>query len=450
MKKDDKTTDKDPKNDKSKNDSVVKKAGEYILNATKKYALTKTIKIMDEFFLGQVKDAILDIFGKQKLDSLDEDGLKKMEQDLLDSDEYKKNADNVNADSRQDKNKDFEVDPLTEQFQLMWYTGDKSGDIKQIMSNLTATIQKQAKEVENQLKDIKSRLQKMKIKDISDDDISKYGTVLKQMLDDKKSAKEIQNKLQQLKKEVNEAVQKKMLLSEAETLSEEQKTYLPYNCLFESETFITEMEYMLTEGWLKNLGSKIADTSKKALATVGKKSIGPILGLAGLSVSVLTGGAIPTILIKAMDFLEKNGKQLRNSFERVYTTFKNSKGIITRMNFKTKNNKSEYSLRFYQKDMVWRLLNTSDQLKHPSIDQIKGVLDSTEGQRYRKRIKEIWDPLFSSSKGGKVDFVEILKQAKSLNIKEEILKEFQTFRENYKTISQNCIESPKIDTRTQK
>jgi hypothetical protein len=63
-KENDKTTDKNSENKDSNNDSVVKKAGTYILNATKKYALTKTIKIMDEFFLGQVKDAILDIFAK--------------------------------------------------------------------------------------------------------------------------------------------------------------------------------------------------------------------------------------------------------------------------------------------------------------------------------------------------------------------------------------------------
>lgn len=46
----------------------------------------------------------------------------------------------------------------------------------------------------------------MGLKDVSDDDISKYGTVLKQMIDDKKSAKEIKSKLEQLKKEVNEAL----------------------------------------------------------------------------------------------------------------------------------------------------------------------------------------------------------------------------------------------------
>lgn len=405
---------------------------------------------MDEVFLGQTKDAILDIFAKQKLDSLDEKGLEKLEQDLLNSDEYKKNASNNDLDSRQDDSKEIDVDPLTEQFQLMWYDGNKDGDIKKILNGLAVTVQKQAKEVESQLKDVKVQLKKMGLKDVSDDDISKYGTVLKQMIDDKKSANEIKSKLEQLKKEVNEALQNKILLSESENLTEDQKISMSYSCLFESETFLTEMEYMLTEGWLKNLGSKIADTSKKALATVGKNSIGPILGLAGLSVSYLTGGAIPTILIKTMDYIEKNGKKLRNSFERAYSTFKNSKGIITRMDFKTKDTKKQYSLRFYQKDMVWRLINLGDQLKHPAIDQVKNVLDSKEGQRYRNRIKEIWDPMFSSSKGGKVDFVELFKQSKSLGIKEEILKEFQGFRENYQTISKNCMETPKIDTRTQK
>lgn len=62
----------------------------------------------------------------------------------------------------------------------------------------------------------------------------------------------------------------------------------------------------------------------------------------------------------------------------------------------------------------------------------------------------MWDPLFAKNKGGKIDFVELFKQAKTLRIKEDALNQFKDFQENYQEITDNCIESPAIDTRTQK
>lgn len=100
--------------------------------------------------------------------------------------------------------------------------------------------------------------------------------------------------------------------------------------------------------------------------------------------------------------------------------------------------------------MVWRVLNVSDQLKHPSKDYVKKIIDSDLGKKYRERLKQIWDPLFSDAKGGKIDFVKLLEQAKSVKISEKALAAFKDFAENYNTISSNCIDSPKIDTRAQK
>ena len=106
-------------------------------------------------------------------------------------------------------------------------------------------------------------------------------------------------------------------------------------------------------------------------------------------------------------------------------------------------------MRFYVKDMCWRVLNTADQLKHPGKDYAKAIVDGDEGKKFRKRLAEIWDPLFDAAKGGKVDFAELFKQAQNVDIPEKALKAYQEFAENYEKIKSSCIDSPKIDTRTQ-
>ena len=173
--------------------------------------------------------------------------------------------------------------------------------------------------------------------------------------------------------------------------------------------------------------------------------------MGGIAVGVITGGLGAELLIKAMDFIERNGKGLRNTFERCATMYANSKGVITKMDYTVGGDANKkYSMRFYKKDMVWRVLNVSDQLKHPGKDYVKQIVDGEAGKKYRERLKQIWDPLFSDAKGGKIDFVQLLEQAKSVKISEKALAAFKDFAENYNTISSNCIDSPKIDTRAQK
>lgn len=152
-----------------------------------------------------------------------------------------------------------------------------------------------------------------------------------------------------------------------------------------------------------------------------------------------------------MDFLERNGKQLKNSFDRMATMYANSKGVITKADYTLDGDaKKRYSMRFYQKDMVWRVLNIDDQNKHPSLSYCKEIVNGDFGKKYRDRLREIWDPLFAESRGGSIDFVRLLEQAKVVKISENALKLFQEFQENYEKITANCIESPKIDTRAQK
>lgn len=184
------------------------------------------------------------------------------------------------------------------------------------------------------------------------------------MVDEKKSAKEIQSKLDELKKKVDESRSVRMTVLESmgtqyAGMSHEDRIVEEYQCLFETQMFVDEMEYVLTEGWLKNLGAKMKDATKKGMLALTSKTVKPIIGLVGLGVSTMFGGVIPTIIMKTMNFIEKNGRQISNAFERQYTRYKNSKGVIAQMNFQIDDG-GNYSLRFYDKDKVFRLLNLDD------------------------------------------------------------------------------------------
>jgi hypothetical protein len=130
------------------------------------------------------------------------------------------------------------------------------------------------------------------------------------------------------------------------------------------------LEQLLNEGFFgkafDKFKSKISDKAKqkikdfgaKTIKTLTSKTTSAILSLGGIALSVATGGWAATLALKAIYMVERHGKVLRNAFERQYTRFANSKGIITEMNFSLKDKKdSKYAMRFYIKDMVWRVLN---------------------------------------------------------------------------------------------
>ncbi len=215
-----------------------------------------------------------------------------------------------------------------------------------------------------------------------------------------------------------------------------------------AEGFFSDMKSKFKKK-MSALGSKLKTASMSGLQKLSKSSIGPMLSLAGVGVGILTGGLGAELILKTMDIIERKGKYIRNAFERTYTKFANTKGVMTKIDFTVGNDeKKKYSARFYSKDLVWRVLNTADQLKHPDKDFSKAILDSDIGKKYRDRLKAIWDPLFEESKGGKIDFEQLFSQAKDVKIPDKALKLFKDFADRYDEIKSSCIEKPKIDTRT--
>ena len=231
-----------------------------------------------------------------------------------------------------------------------------------------------------------------------------------------------------------------------------------FESIIEMDELAESMAYsMLNEGMFDSLKSgfkavkdKLADVGKSAIKGLTKGAIGPILSLGGLGISIVTGGWAAATILRLMYIVEKQGKKLRNGFERAYTKYANSKGSIASLSFSIDGDKDKkYAMRFYEKDLVWRVLNVSDQLKHPGIDFSKAILDGETGKAFREQIQKVWDPLFLDSKSGKIDFKAIFSQAKDVNIPEKYLDAFQKFADNYDQIKANCIKKKKIDTRTQ-
>ena len=123
-KKDDKKQDEEPKEENT-NDPADKDAGgldekkkkwydglkKIIGAAVKNYAKEKTGKWLNELFLGNFKDAVIDVYSRElkgKLD--DEKEVDKGFEALKQSKDYKKALDDKAVDSRKDDNTNAEVD----------------------------------------------------------------------------------------------------------------------------------------------------------------------------------------------------------------------------------------------------------------------------------------------------------------------------------------------------
>ncbi|MEG2937898.1 MAG: hypothetical protein RR812_05770 [Vagococcus sp.] len=455
-----------------KSSTLKDKLVKIISNAAKNYAKDKTGKIIDTLLLGNLKDALFDIFKSKKASGLSNDELKTALDTLQQSKEYQKAAEYQALDSRKDDvPTSTEIDDASRQFYTLWYGSKEDGNLVKIISGIVTEIQQQTTEVNKAITQLKSDIKRLKLdKDVSEEDINNYGPVLIQLIADKKSNDEIKTELKKLKSNVKESYSKKLnvcknykfILEGKRNLSSTKRQELLIESLYGNREYLRCVEKIVSEGFLSNSFSaiknkmkgfkdKIKDVGSKGLEAITKGAVGPILKLGGLGVSLLVNGFGPTLILKTMDIIEQHGKKLRNCFERQYSKFVNSKGVIAEMNFSLKDDpKKKYSARFYITDMVWRVVNVTDQLKHPSKEFTKEILTSEFGKKYLARLKAIWDPLFAKDKGGSIDFEELFKQAKSLNLSEKQLTLFKDFSSQYDNVVASCITSPKIDTRNAK
>lgn len=464
--KEDKDDSDSSSDDKDKKESTIKKL---LAQAAKNYAKERTGAWLNELFLGNFKDACIDVLKKELKTKLnDEKEIERIAKNLEESPDYKRAKDYKELDSRKDSNTSINIDEDSAKIFAVWYSDEKEENVGKLISGIVKDIQQAGKKLEEDVKKLKDELKKQKI-EISDEDIQKFGPALMQLVNDKASADEIKSALNKLKSEVKESMAKKIGLKNTKFLNEslkyiteDQKQQYMLEFIFENKMMTDAIaRRLVAEGIFSNmkakfkakmsdLGKKLKSATMTGLQRLSKSAFGPMLSLVGIGAGILTGGLAAELIVKAMYVLERRGKYLKNAFERSYTKYANSKGVLTRMDFTIDGDKKKkYSMRFYDKDKVWRVINVADQLKRPDKDRIKGMLQSNAGKKYRDFLQKVWDPLFAESKGGKIDFEQLFSQAKDVQIPEKALKLFKQFAESYDEIKANCIEKPKIDTRTQ-
>ena len=426
------------------------------------YSTNKIGDLVDELLVGQFKSSLIDIFKKEHLDQLDDDEAQNEYNELKKNANFVRGEDQSELYSRKDSETNTSIDSESVKAGALWYSNDKEYDLGKQLSDLVAEIQKAAQTLKTERQNISDKLKQMKV-DVTDEELSNFGPLLQKCIEDKLSADEIRKKLENAKKSVNESYHRKVnylrssvMLTEGRfILTEDIKNRIMTESIIESDYFAeyiyrTLVNEGLISGMFTKVKDKIKDLSKKTLKVLTNKTLSGIVSMIGLGISIFTGGLAGALALRAIYAVERHGKRLKNAFERQFTRYANSKGVIAVMEFSLADKPdSKYAARFYEKDMVWRVLNLNDQLKHPSKEYSKSILNGETGKKFRNRLAEIWNPMFDKSKGGKIDFVELFNQAKNVNISEKALKQYQNFAQNYDKIKANCIDTIVVDTRTQ-
>ena len=221
-------------------------------NAASNYAKDKTGDLLDELFLGNFKDACIDVLKREKTEKMSDEEVEKILSELEDSSDYKKAKDYAQLDSRKDDNTDTNIDTTSESFFVMWHSKDKNADLGKTLSQLVAEIQEAAKKTEEQQKTLVAELKKMKI-DAKDEDVANFGPVLLDMINNKKSADEIKKKLEELRNQVKESFDLKiiqrqsMLLESGQSMiiTEDEKSQFLLEAILENEDFQNSVANMM-------------------------------------------------------------------------------------------------------------------------------------------------------------------------------------------------------------
>lgn len=443
---------------------------------------------LDDFTLGNFKEAVCDIY-KKKLLKMSEPELEKEAETLHNSPGYDKADKKSKLSSRKDDNTNTEIDEKSTTYKCLFWSKNPQENLLKQLETLTIEIQKKAKSLSDSKNQLKTEIKNKKIEGIEDGEIEAFGPMIKQMIDAGKSPEEISKKVSEMKTGVKESYDRKIrkythhkiILEGKCIITEKQKNVFLMEALIESDEFIDSMtQYLINEGLFDgikkmakatgNLAKKavkggaelakiawskvpekyrnmIKDLSEKALEKLKDGALAPILSIAGIGLMVASGAWGIALILACMTLISKHGKYLKAAFDKHWDSFKNSKGIITQMDFNIKENPDlKYSLRYYIIDQTWRVLNLRNQSQTPSLDFSKTIIKSAIGQKFIKEILKKWDPVFNKEKGGKIDFKDLLSQSKTINISDKQLKLLDDFKLQYpKTIA--GITKPAIDTR---
>lgn len=467
--------------------------------------------LLDNFSLGNFREAICDIYKRKTLNDSSSKEIKEISDKLHETPEFKQfNKQYKEVASRKDDNTSTEIDPDTVKYSALFYDSDPEKNMLKQLEQVVTEIQKSAVESQKHLEEVKNFVSSKKLNEkITEDDITAFGPFIYKDIKANKSPDAIVKHVEELRSGVKESFERKLrnfnkhvVLSEGMVLlTEKQRKIFLFESMCESDRYITALTehlynegyfdtYLLTEGvwdkvksvakgtakaatavakgvgkvaaatgkfafkalpqkWQDKLKGIVKDMSEKALNFMKDGGLAPILKIAGIGLMIASGAWGIGLIVASVMLIEKHGKQIQAALELGWTKFANSKGVITKMSFGIKDKKDlKYEARFYVTGLTWRVVNVTNQLKHPSKDFAKAILTGEIGKKYIDRVKELWDKVFSKEKGGQVDFTSILSQAKNIKISDKQLKLITDFRNQYDSIISN-MQKPQIDTRTQ-
>lgn len=464
---------------------------EFIKQAASSGSDATIASMLDNLTLGNFKDALCDVFKNKILNNKSEAELQEIDNQLNKLPAFEKAQKYQKLDDRKDTNTNTDIDPNSTSYEVLFYSNKPENNIIGILTNLATDIQKQAHNELKELEETKAKIKSLNIKGVGDSEVEAFGPIIAQMIKDGKTKDEISKEITKLTTQVSESYKSKLfdfkhhkILTEGNIyITEVEKKNLYVEAICDTNLFIDVMtRKLLEEGFfdkLKDVGKTLSKGAKSAIKSTGDLAkaaynkipqkyrdkiahlkdavlekirdgaLAPILKIAGISLTILSGAWGIGLLIAVLMLIDKHGKQLKAAFEKQWTRFANSKGVITKMDFGIKDNpKLKYSARFYVKDMVWRVVNTSDQLKHQTKEFAKNILTGEIGKKYIERVNKIWDPVFSNKNGESINFAALLSSSKTVQISEKQLKLLTDFQAQYDKIK-TALNKPSIDTRDQ-
>jgi hypothetical protein len=447
---------------------------------------------LDNLTLGNFREALCDIFKDKFLKGKSEAEIQDINKKLTELPAYKKAEKYQANDNRKDENTSTDIDESSVKCNAMFYSNKKDDNIVDILKKLSVDIQKQAHENQKALEDTKAKVKKLGLANVTDSEVDAFGPIIAKMIADGKSKEEISKEVDKLKGEIKESFDnrirefkyKKVLTEGNIVITETQKNYLMLESIVSQDKYIDAITYqLLQEGFFdtvkgltktaikggkaaikgaagltkaaygklpEKFRNKIASIKDAVLEKIRDGALAPILKIAGITTMVLTGAWGIGLLIAVLMLIDRYGKQLKAAFEKQWTRFANSKGVITQMDFAIKDKPDlKYSARFYVKDMTWRVLNVSNQLKHQTKDFAKAILTSDIAKKYIDKVNKIWDPVFGKQDNGKpIDFATLLSSSKEVKFNDKQIKLLTDFQSQYDTIK-SALNKPQIDTRDQ-
>lgn len=461
------------KNEKKKKNGERSKAAQLALDAIKRYGVNKAGDWLDELLGGQLKDAVIKMYSDRKLSKMDNSQLAKELSSLKADRDFKRGEENAEHQSKRDETVGTKIAEDSKEYYALWKSKDKDTSVARILNAIVEDVQRKASELEAQKEQLAKKLKKLGAS-ASRDDIDLYGPALMSLVNAGKGKEEIEKALSKMKSQVEESLSRswktpsKIILENSCLPAKSRRKLRVVQALLESEVFLEAVcqDMILQEGfkdlagrafnkvasWIPDKAKdKMKDFSQKAVKLVSDKGVAGMLSIAGIGLGIISGGWGAALALTTMYAIQRHGKNLKASVERQFKKFANSRGVVAKMDFALEGKPdSRYSMRYYVDDQVWRVVNLSDQNKLVSLQRAKAFVTGADGRQFRKKLFEIWNPLFGSKKGGRIDFAALLEQAKNLNIDEKALKMYKDFWNVYDVIVSNCISNPKIDVRNSK